>query len=174
MMSEARFVQVVPGVSVCTDAPETHEEREYERRANAERKARKTAADARFREIMASVGAEVATVGDDVVATLSLTGGRVLTVKRAWAYLSASVEPALPARTTASLGYRVNHAPYASASPTKYSGSAEMLGSVCRAEGYAGGLFEGEFTSFCRRGLSGWHIDDVAALPALVAAINAG
>jgi len=101
-----------------------------------------------------------------------LPKGHTLTVTRAWAYLSATIEPALPCKFDSSVGYRLNETLYRAANPTRYSGGEWKLGAVCRAQGFGGGLFGQRLLDFCRGGVDRWHIDDRAALGTFVSTLT--
>lgn len=167
-MSSGRWVQVVPGVMVSTDAPETEEEYKRERRIKRERDAAKLARMVAFSKEMTDLGAEMSVEKETPVATFYLDRGFKVKVAEDWAYFRVGITPGL----TVEVGERVNNTPYEGDEGTKYSGDEKKLGSVCRAAGFAGGLFDEHFRSFCKNGLYSWHVDVRSALPLLLAAIK--
>ena len=175
-----RMREVVPGVMVATDKPVTDKMRHEHQQEQAARNRTRDERDAKFAARVLSLGGRVEADADPVLSETrtKITGvfdiapGQELRVRRAWAYLSARLATPLRCNGTSSPGYRLNHMPHTPQSPTRYSGGEMMLGSVCRAEGFAGGLFNDRFLSYCADGLDSWHIDDPDALGDLVRALR--
>lgn len=171
-----RMKEVAPGVSISTDEPITPQEMQRALDEQSRRDRTRFDRDLAFAAFVMEHGGRVETdetpvrseTGTTITGVFDIAPGQELRVRRAWAYLSAHVTKALPCNGSTSPGYRLNHAPYEPKNPTRYSGGEMMLGSVCRAQSYAGGLFNDHFMSFCRSGLDHWHIDDRDALPELV------
>ena len=171
-----RMREVAPGFSVATDEPITPEEMQRELDRQSARDRQRFDADLAFATRVLALGGRVETdaapvrseTGTTITGVFDIAPGQDLRVRRAWAYLSARLTTPLRCNGTSSPGYRLNHTPHTPQSPTRYSGGETMLGSVCRAEGFAGGLFNDRFLSYCADGLDSWHIDDPDALGDLV------
>jgi hypothetical protein len=164
--------EVIPGVMIVTDEPITPKMRHEHQKEQAARNRLRDERDNEFAYRVMALGGRIendkepvqSETRTQVTGVFDIAPGQELRVRRAWAYLSAHVTKALPCNGTTSPGYRLNHYPYIPQNPTRYSGGEKMLGAVCRAEGYAGGLFEEHFRSYCGSELSAWHIDDPDAL----------
>lgn len=171
-----RMKEVVPGVMVATDKPITDKMRHEHQQEQAARNRTRDERDAEFAARVLAIGGRVEADATPVLSETrtKITGvfyiapGQELRVRRAWAYLSAQLTTPLRCDGVESPGYRLNHTPHEPKNPTHYSGDVAMLGSVCRAQTYAGGLFGDRFLSYCADGLDSWHIDDPDALGDLV------
>lgn len=176
----SRMKQIGPSIAIFTDEPITQEELDAALAALAKKDAAQYQRDLKFSAFIMELGGKVEVsetpvereTGTRVTAIIEIRPGMTLRVLQGWAYLRAELTPRLSCAGVESVGYRVNHRPYTAQNPTKYSGYENKLGSVARAEGFAGGLFGEQFLSYCARGLSSWHIDDVQALGPLVLAIR--
>jgi hypothetical protein len=171
-----RMREVAPGIRFATDDPITPEEMQRELDRQSARDRRCFDADLAFAVRVLALGGRVeidaapvrSETGTTITAVFDIGPGQELRVRRAWAYLSAHVTTPLRCDGVGSPGYRLNHAPHTPQNPTHYSGGEMMLGSVCRAEGFAGGLFGDHFLSYCADGLGSWHVDDPDALGDIV------
>lgn len=172
-----RAVELAPGVTVFTDEPESDSERQRREETERVRERRRIDADVQLAVLVSSLGGRVTTTEKGVVeGVFALVNGFTMRARRSHNYyLNVDISPCLPAATRGSVGYKVNHAPL---SPDltdrrqRDSGREMMLGAICRAQGYAGGLFGDQFTSYCDDGLSGWHVDVWDALGPLIATVN--
>lgn len=171
-----RMKEVVPGVMVATDEYVTPATRRREREEQEARDRMRDERDAEFAARVLALGGRVeadaapvrSETGTTITGVFDIAPGQDLRVRRAWAYLSAQVTTPLRCDGVESPGYRLNHTPHEPKNPTHYSGDVAMLGSVCRAQTYAGGLFNDRFLGYCADGLDSWHIDDPDALGDLV------
>jgi hypothetical protein len=111
-----------------------------------------------------------AETGTLVTGVFDVGRGRELRVVRACAYLRATLRDGLMGGLRSdgveSPGYRLNHTPFMPQKRTSYSGRTDVLGSVCRAQGFAGGLEGQAFLDYMAAtgGLREWNIDDESAL----------
>lgn len=171
VVGNPRMVDMAPGISVWTTVPETPDEARSRKAREKEKRAKERVRRDRFATQMRAWGAFDVTETDRAITARFNAGPYTMQVRPEWAYLVARLDKPLPPGKH-EVGYRVNHAPYMGPSGTKYSGVIPVLGSVCRAAGFAGGLFDDHFLSYCDDGLGFWHIDVPDALPVLIDTIR--
>lgn len=174
-----RLKELVPGVSMFIDEPETAEERDARIARETEREARRIRADQGFAELVMGCGGRVdyaqvpfdRETGTLVQGVFELPNGYVLSVHRMWAYFAAKLIPSLPIKGDDSAGILVNEFP---CDPElvrgRYAGREPHLGSVCHAYGCAGGYDKA--TLLRHAWLDHWHIDNPQALPVLVTVLR--